>query len=83
MCLYFGNIINFLQVYFYHLEYYTWLYQVTAFLPAMQFSFVPWQYDEEVVEIAREYVRIHEEIVTPIVLQAAEEVSVTGKPYLH
>ena len=44
----------------------------------MQFSFVPWQYDEEVVRISREYVRIHEEIVTPIVLTAAKEVSTAG-----
>ena len=55
-----------------------WLFQVTAYLPAMQFSFVPWQYDEEVVRISREYVRIHEEIVTPIVLMAAKEVSTAG-----
>ena len=44
----------------------------------MQFSFVPWQYDEEVVRISREYVRIHEEIVTPIVLTAAKDVSTAG-----
>ena len=53
-------------------------FQVTAYLPAMQFSFVPWQYDEEVVRISREYVRIHEEIVTPIVLTAAKDVSTAG-----
>ena len=44
----------------------------------MQFSIVPWQYDEEVVNIAREYVRIHEEVVTPIVLQATVEYNATG-----
>ena len=44
----------------------------------MQFSFVPWQYDEEVVRISREYVRIHEEIVTPIVLMAAKDVPTAG-----
>ena len=54
-------------------------FKVTAYLPAMQFSFVPWHYDEKVVEIAREYVRIHEKIVTPIVLQAANEYYTTGK----
>ena len=55
----------------------------------MQFSIVPWQYDREVAELAREYVRIHEEIVTPIVLQAATEYNTTGmvfkktEPFQH
>ena len=51
--------------------YIRWL-ELTAYLPAMQFSFVPWQYDEEVVAIARRYVKIHEDVVTPILVQAAK-----------
>lgn len=62
--------------------YIRWL-QVSAYLPAMQFSFVPWQYDDEVVDIARDFVRIHEEIVTPLVLEAAKEVSITGTPIIR
>ena len=54
------------------------IHQVSAYLPAMQFSFVPWQYDDEVIDIARDFVRIHEEVVTPIVLEAAKDVSITG-----
>ena len=52
--------------------YIRWL-QVSAYLPAMQFSFLPWQYDAEVVRIARKYVTVHEEVVTPLVLEAARE----------
>lgn len=51
--------------------YIRWL-EVTAYMPAMQFSFVPWQYDQEVIAIAKKYVKIHEDIVTPMVLDAAE-----------
>ena len=47
--------------------------QLTAYLPSMQFSFSPWQYDTETVDICREAVRAHEDIVTPIVLRASEE----------
>ena len=58
--------------------YIRWL-EVTAYLPAMQFSFVPWQYDEEVAIIARKYVKIHEDIVTPIILDAAKSAQITGR----
>ena len=53
--------------------------ELSAYLPAMQFSFVPWQYDDETVEIAREMVRVHEEVVYPILLEAGEEMLRTGK----
>lgn len=36
--------------------------QLTAFLPAMQFSISPWQYDDEVVQIAKYYVELHETV---------------------
>jgi alpha-glucosidase (family GH31 glycosyl hydrolase) len=47
-------------------------------MPAMQFSFVPWQYDDEVVQIAKKFVQIHEEIVTPLILQATKAAQETG-----
>ncbi|XP_052801466.1 myogenesis-regulating glycosidase-like [Mya arenaria] len=62
--------------------YIRWL-EVTAYLPAMQFSFVPWQYDAEVVRIARKYVQIHEDVVTPIVLREAKEAQETGYPIIR
>lgn len=42
--------------------YIRWL-EVTAFLPAMQFSITPWQYDETVEELSRYYVNLHETVV--------------------
>lgn len=52
--------------------------QLSAYLPAMQFSFVPWQYDAETVAIARDMVRVHEELVYPLILQAGDEMLRTG-----
>ena len=52
--------------------------QLSAYLQSMQFSFVPWQYDEETVRIAKEMVRQHEEIVYPLLLEAGEEMLKTG-----
>nr|XP_039274017.1 myogenesis-regulating glycosidase-like [Styela clava] len=51
--------------------YIRWL-EITAFMPAMQFSVVPWQYDEEVTRIAKKFVDLHREYVTPIVLKYAD-----------
>ena len=53
--------------------------ELSAYLTSMQFSFVPWQYDQETVDIARDMVRIHEEVVYPLVLEAAEEMIQTGQ----
>ncbi|XP_078657522.1 myogenesis-regulating glycosidase-like [Branchiostoma floridae x Branchiostoma belcheri] len=57
--------------------------QVTAFLPAMQFSIAPWQYDEEVVQISKRYVELHENFVTPLVLKFAEEALRDGSPIIR
>ncbi|XP_070532691.1 myogenesis-regulating glycosidase-like [Ptychodera flava] len=57
--------------------------QLTAYLPSMQFSLSPWQYDDEVVEIALKMVQVHEDIVTPIVLKAAREATVSGTPIIR
>lgn len=58
--------------------YIRWL-QVTSYMPAMQFSFVPWQYDEEVVEISRKFVEIHQEVVSPMILEAAKVAEAEGQ----
>lgn len=58
--------------------YIRWL-QMSAFLPAMQFSFAPWDYDEEVIKIALDMVKVHETIVTPIIISAAEDAIKYGK----
>ncbi|XP_061189415.1 myogenesis-regulating glycosidase-like [Saccostrea echinata] len=62
--------------------YIRWL-QLTAYLPSMQFSFVPWDFDDEVVEIAKEMVKIHEEVVTPILLKASNEAQKSGAPLIR
>lgn len=54
-----------------------WL-ELSAFLPSMQFSIVPWQYDDEVVKIAGKFVRLHESFVAPEIIKAAEHTLKTG-----
>lgn len=57
-----------------------WL-QLTAFLPSMQYSISPWQYDEDVVDIALRWTSFHENVITPILLRIIrEEVVTEGKP---
>ena len=56
--------------------------QLSAYLPSMQFSIAPWQYDEEVVEIARKAVEIHHSVVTPIVIEAAKKAVTHGESLL-
>ncbi|KAJ8029541.1 Myogenesis-regulating glycosidase [Holothuria leucospilota] len=57
-----------------------WL-QLTAFLPSMQYSISPWQYDEDVVDIALRWTSFHENVITPILLRIIREEIVTeGKP---
>ncbi|KAL3847851.1 hypothetical protein ACJMK2_018742 [Sinanodonta woodiana] len=57
--------------------------QVTAYLPAMQFSFVPWQYDQETIDIAEKFVKIHQDIVTPILLEASKDAIERGAPLIR
>jgi len=37
--------------------------ELTAFMPAMQFSVAPWKYDDETVAIARKFAHLHETAV--------------------
>lgn len=53
--------------------------QLSAYLPAMQFSITPWHYDDEVVKIAKDIIKVHETIVMPLLLQASKETRLTGK----
>jgi len=50
--------------------YIRWI-ELSAFLPCMQFSISPWQYDEEVTEIAQRYVELHQTIIYDEVFAAA------------
>lgn len=62
--------------------YIRWL-ELLAFMPAMEFSIPPWLYDDEVVEIARKFTKLHETLVAPRVLELAGEVLNTGDPIIR
>ncbi|XP_021175911.2 myogenesis-regulating glycosidase [Fundulus heteroclitus] len=62
--------------------YIRWL-ELSAFMPAMQFSIPPWAYDNEVVQIARTFSELHESEVAPRVLELAGEVVSTGDPIIR
>ena len=58
--------------------YIRWL-QVNVFMPAMQISYVPWLYDEEVVEHSLAMTRLHA-LHSPLILRLARESQLTGAP---
>ncbi|XP_072167137.1 myogenesis-regulating glycosidase-like [Diadema setosum] len=66
-----------------------WL-ELTAYLPAMQFSIAPWQYDDSaaadgvsVVTVAKKMVRIHEEEVFPLIQRFALDALLEGTPIIR
>jgi alpha-glucosidase (family GH31 glycosyl hydrolase) len=58
-----------------------WL-QATSLMPAMQFSIVPWQYDEEVINITQKFVKLHEEY-SNLIIDLANEAVQTGAPIIR
>eukprot|EP00062_Callorhinchus_milii_P012189 gi/632958960/ref/XP_007895345.1/ PREDICTED: uncharacterized family 31 glucosidase KIAA1161 homolog [Callorhinchus milii] len=62
--------------------YIRWL-ELSAFLPAMQFSVPPWLYDSEVLAIANKFTCLRESLVAPLLLQLAEEATQTGSPIIR
>ncbi len=74
-----GNIKKWPEVQLYR----RWL-QLTAFLPVMQFSHTPWQYnDPDTLEVARSMVKLHQEYLSPLIIQLAEEAVITGHPIIR
>ncbi|XP_003723825.2 myogenesis-regulating glycosidase [Strongylocentrotus purpuratus] len=64
--------------------------ELTAYLPAMQFSIAPWQYSDadaddgvSIVDLSREMIRIHEEEVTPLIVRYAQEALSEGYPIIR
>lgn len=47
--------------------------QVTSFMPVMQFSITPWDYDDEVINITRAFADFHQTIVYEAVVEAASD----------
>ena len=58
--------------------YIRWL-QVNVFMPSLQISYVPWLYDEEVVEHSLAMTRLHAQY-SPLIIQLARESQETGAP---
>ncbi|KAJ8676163.1 hypothetical protein QAD02_011949 [Eretmocerus hayati] len=56
-----------------------WL-QVNVFMPALQYSFVPWDYDDETVDICKNFTEFHEDVVTPKVIRLMHKAVETGAP---
>ncbi|XP_035718543.1 myogenesis-regulating glycosidase-like isoform X2 [Vespa mandarinia] len=55
-----------------------WL-QANVFMPSLQYSFVPWDFDNETVEICKKYTDLHADI-TPLILDRMNECIKTGAP---
>lgn len=58
--------------------YIRWL-QANVFMPTLQFSYVPWDYDEETIEIAKKFVKLHEKFSDEILKRFNLAVE-TGEP---
>lgn len=55
-----------------------WL-QVNTFMPSLQFSYVPWDYDNETIEISRKFTDFHARIALIIVAEMKRTIE-TGEP---
>lgn len=53
--------------------------QATVFMPAMQFSVVPWDFDEETIRWSRQFTELHETIA-PLVIERFKLAVATGEP---
>jgi alpha-glucosidase (family GH31 glycosyl hydrolase) len=58
--------------------YIRWL-QANVFMPSLQFSYVPWMYDQEVVNHARDMATLHDSYSATII-QLANEATTNGEP---
>ena len=56
--------------------------QANTFLPSIQFSITPWQYDNEVIQICRKMTKLHEDYADTFV-SLAKECAETGAPIIR
>ena len=61
--------------------YIRWM-QVNAFMPVIQFSIAPWQYDDEVIRIAHRVMNLREKYSSKMV-ELAVECTTTGSPIVR
>jgi alpha-glucosidase (family GH31 glycosyl hydrolase) len=57
--------------------------QVSAFLPSMQFSISPWQYNQTCEEICKKLLIIHTNLVYPKLVKYADLAVETGEPIIR
>ncbi|XP_025269481.1 myogenesis-regulating glycosidase-like isoform X2 [Camponotus floridanus] len=55
-----------------------WL-QANVFMPSLQYSFVPWDYDKETIAICKKYTDLHASM-TPEILNAMQQAITKGTP---
>lgn len=55
-----------------------WL-QANVFMPSLQYSYVPWDYSKEAIEISRKFTDLHAQY-TDEIMEAFEEAVKTGEP---
>ncbi|XP_068156741.1 myogenesis-regulating glycosidase [Drosophila tropicalis] len=55
-----------------------WL-QANVFMPALQFSFVPWTFDDEAIEITKNFTALHAEYA-PYIIKLFKRAVETGEP---
>uniref|UniRef100_A0A1I8MXX3 Glycosyl hydrolase n=1 Tax=Musca domestica TaxID=7370 RepID=A0A1I8MXX3_MUSDO len=55
-----------------------WL-QANVFMPSLQFSFVPWTFDEETIEISKKFTKLHADY-TPQIMERFKLAASTGEP---
>lgn len=59
--------------------YIRWM-QLSSCMLVMKFSFLPWNYDIEVVKLARKLIKFRQEKIIPVLLKAVREAELTGEP---
>lgn len=55
-----------------------WL-QANVFMPSVQFSYVPWDFDNETIEISRAFTKLHADY-TNVIMEAMNNAVKTGEP---
>ncbi|XP_014087865.1 myogenesis-regulating glycosidase [Bactrocera oleae] len=55
-----------------------WL-QANVFMPSLQFSYVPWNFDDEAIEISKKFVKMHEDFA-PEIIKRFKLATETGEP---
>ncbi|XP_064535654.1 myogenesis-regulating glycosidase [Drosophila montana] len=55
-----------------------WL-QANVFMPSLQFSFVPWNFDQETIEISKTFTKLHADY-TPYIMKLFKRATETGEP---